>query len=162
MTDWRSQRTQRFIGGIGCILLGTILGIVWGTIEIPLRYLPPLPPNPFVGLSVGILGVFSGFLVIRSAIGMKPTESRTQVELTTRQSNQVKVDVIQNGPFETEPYGSGRFEIGSRIELKAFPKENHPFKEWMCDTDSIEILNPYSATTVAIIKGPGTITANFL
>jgi len=76
-------------------------------------------------------------------------------------SGHVKVDVIQNGPFETLPTGAAWYPLGTRIELKALPTPNHAFNFWTSDTRLIEILNPYSTATVAIAKGSGTITANF-
>jgi hypothetical protein len=82
-------------------------------------------------------------------------------EAVDRKGDQVKVDVIQNGPFETEPYGSEWYRIGSRIALKAYPKPDHAFKSWTSDTDLIEILDPTAISAWAIVKGPGTITANF-
>jgi hypothetical protein len=78
-----------------------------------------------------------------------------------REGDQVKLDVVQNGPFETIPSGSSWHAIGDRVELKALPATNHAFKVWTSDTELIEILSPYSVSTIAILKGGGTVTANF-
>jgi hypothetical protein len=119
------------------------------------------------GIAANITGQFwllglSALLVaplwfLRPIVSLEAHEART----ADRRGNQVKVDVIQNGPFETQPYGSQWYDLNSRIDLKAFPLADHPFKLWTSNTNLVEILNPASASTEAIIKGPGTITANF-
>jgi len=109
--------------------------------------------------SIGLYLMGGGCLAfIAGFVGGDPEKKRIQAK---EKSGQVKIDVIQNGPFETLPSGSAWYPLGTRIELKALPTPNHAFKVWASDTKLIEILSPYSTTTVAIAKGSGTITANF-
>lgn len=150
---------------MGGILFAVILGLEFALVGIPQRFSPWLPPNPIVGLLVAVYGVLFSAGVIYygrnresgieerklSVAGARPTEFGSKVEVT----------VVQNGPFKTSPYGSGWYERGSRINLIAFPTPEHPFKNWTCDTDLIEILNPLGASTMALAKGPGIVTANF-
>ncbi|QQG48322.1 MAG: hypothetical protein HY247_06125 [archaeon] len=73
----------------------------------------------------------------------------------------VKVTVMQNGPFKTVPYGAGLYKVGEVISLEAIQKDPHPFRNWVANTELIEISNPYSSRTTASAKGNGVITANF-
>jgi hypothetical protein len=120
----------------------------------------------------GIFARISGqplFLVIWIALGGAlwffrgyfAVEAVEENAALTKRGNEVKVDIIQNGPFETLPSGTAWYAIGARIDLKAFPAPRHAFKAWTCDTKLIEISYAYDASTYAIIKGPGTITAEF-
>jgi hypothetical protein len=105
-----------------------------------------------------------GLIYIRSQYSMQTRVSGVQVMIgaeTRQKGDMVEVTVIQNGPFETVPSGSGWYKLGTSIELKAFPVKSHAFKAWTCDAKSIEIPSPFSASTRAIVRGPGTITANF-
>lgn len=94
----------------------------------------------------------------RGHFAMQAREENTTL---TRRGDEVKVDIIQNGPFETLPSGTAWYALGARIDLKAFPTPKHAFKAWTCDTRLIEIPYAYSSSTRAVINGPGTITAEF-
>jgi hypothetical protein len=107
-----------------------------------------------------VLWVFLGAALwfFRGYFTMQAAEEKATL---TKRGNEVKIDIIQNGPFETLPSGTAWYTIGARINLRAFPTPRHAFKNWTCDTDLIEILNPMGASTIAIVKGPGVITGNF-
>ncbi|MDA4127520.1 MAG: hypothetical protein OK452_10035 [Thaumarchaeota archaeon] len=177
MIDWGSRRDQMIMFGAGCIVLGTILAYDYAFVGIPVRFLPPLPPNPLAGLTIGIIGLSVGLVSIyyglKQEIANDGTVSQAPIDSWGRDNpvpwgpeeeihgNQVKVTVEQNGPYETRPFGSAWYKLGEEISLTAIPEANHPFKNWTCDTNLIEIRNPFSASTDAIVKGPGIITANF-
>jgi len=68
MTDWKSQRTQALVFGVGSIILGLVFDLLWSFVGIGTRYGNPLPPSPVVGLAISMVGLAVGLGAFRYAL----------------------------------------------------------------------------------------------
>ncbi|MDA4123306.1 MAG: Ig-like domain-containing protein [Thaumarchaeota archaeon] len=73
---------------------------------------------------------------------------------------QITFNVSPVGSGATTPAGSNVWENDGSLNVKATPKVGYSFSQWSSNTASITFLSASSATTVASLMGPGTITAD--
>ena len=119
--------------------------------------------------SFGRMPIWAGLLLLdcvladRLVIGLRHEGPATVAEWHGKvdRKGMVRVGVAQNGPYKTSPYGSEWYKVGTVLTLVATPNPDHPFRKWECNTELIEIANPFSPSTTAVLKGTGLITADF-
>jgi hypothetical protein len=69
--------------------------------------------------------------------------------------------VATPGGHGTVTPGSGWFNSGAAVSIKATPASGFAFSSWTSSSPGITIASASSATTTATINGSGTITAKF-
>ncbi len=90
------------------------------------------------------------------------TVSDTEVNPTPNPNTyQVTFGVSPSGSGTVSPSGTNSYSAGSSVPIVATPNSGYTFSSWTF-TGSIQITNPNSASTNAVINGAGTITANFI
>jgi uncharacterized repeat protein (TIGR02543 family) len=67
-----------------------------------------------------------------------------------------------SGDGTTSPAGTNIWQDAGSISISGTPSYNYRFSSWSADTASITFGNSNTASTTAIISGPGNITANFV
>jgi Divergent InlB B-repeat domain len=91
-----------------------------------------------------------------------PVPTYTTQELVYAKQDQVTMAVSPSGQGSTSPSGTSYYNDGSQIVITAFGNSGTKFSSWTSSTGSITFASSTTASTVATIGGPGTITANFV
>jgi cell division septation protein DedD len=74
----------------------------------------------------------------------------------------VSFAVSPSGDGTTSPSGTNSWQDAGSISISGTSSYNYRFSSWSADTPSITFGNSNTASTIAVISGPGNITANFV